>query len=131
MEERLLKLAEDELAEYSTRQRKFEKMRPKVVALLSANERTTLKQELRQQLSQGGMIAQVVERQRQTVALPFWGIAGLGLLAFFLGSRPALVLAAVAVAGAFTLQRWGWKLQARRLLLDCIEDLEQRQAQSR
>ncbi len=126
--EKLLKLAQDELTEYSTRPRKFEKMRPKLSMLLSLSQRTELKETLTHQLDSAGTIARLVEQQRQTVALPFWGIAGLALLAGFLGNKWAWPVAAGAVAAAISLQRWGWEQQARRLLLDCIEDMEARQA---
>jgi len=125
--ERLLQLAEDELAQYSSRLRKFEKLRPKIAALLSASQRSELKQSLQADLAAGGLAA-LVEKQRQAVALPFWGITGLSLLAGFLNYRWAWVVAATAVALAFTLQRWGWKLQAKRLLLEGIEDFEKRRA---
>ncbi|WP_287130304.1 hypothetical protein [Candidatus Cyanaurora vandensis] len=122
---RLLKLAEDELAQYSTPLRKLEKLRPKV-AFLPVGERAQLKALLQQELATGGQLASVVEQQRQAVALPFYGITGLALLAGFLGLKVAWVIAALGVAAAFTLQRLGWQRQARRLLLTCIEDLERR-----
>jgi hypothetical protein len=124
---KLIQLAEDQLAEYSTRALKFERLRPKINLLLSVREREALKGELTQTLAEGGELAMIVEKNRQTVALPFWGLAGLGMLAGFLDYRLGWVLAIAGVWIAFALQRWGWQRLARRLLLACLEDMGTRQ----
>jgi hypothetical protein len=77
--ERLIKMAEDELTEYSTDARKMEKLRRKIGLSVPAAEQRRCRETLAAQMSSGGL-AKLVEEQRQTVALPFWGIAGLGLL---------------------------------------------------
>ena len=77
--ERLIALAEDELAVYSTDARKIEKLRRKIGLSLNARQQKEVKEELLE-LMPKGWFGKLIEEQRQTVALPFWGIAGLGLL---------------------------------------------------
>ena len=77
--EGLIKMAEDELTEYSTDARKIEKLRRKIGLSVSMAEQRRCREALAAQMSSDGL-AKLVEEQRQTVALPFWGIAGLGLL---------------------------------------------------
>jgi hypothetical protein len=75
-------------------------------------------------LPTGGII-KLVETQRQTVALPFWGIAGLGLLFGISLEQPLDYIAAVAgTAAAIAIQKWGWKLYAKRIILDTLIDIE-------
>jgi hypothetical protein len=127
--EKLLKMAEDELTEYSTDARKIEKLRRKIGLSVSLAEQRQIKAELLA-IMQPNQIAQIVEEQRQVVALPFWGIGGLGLLLGISLNQPIGLLAAVAGSvAAFRLQKWGWQLQAKRLLLQTLEDIEARIAQ--
>jgi hypothetical protein len=127
--EKLLKMAEDELTEYSTDARKIEKLRRKIGLSVSLAEQRQIKAELLA-IMQPNQIAQIVETQRQVVALPFWGIGGLGLLLGISLNQPIGLLAAVAGSvAAFRLQKWGWQLQAKRLLLQTLEDIEARIAQ--
>ncbi|BAZ32782.1 hypothetical protein NIES4074_52890 [Cylindrospermum sp. NIES-4074] len=127
--ERLLKMAEDELTEYSTDARKIEKLRRKIGLSVSAAEQRQVKAALLATMKSGG-IAQIVEEQRQAAALPFWGIAGLGLLFGVSLNQPICLLAAiVGTVAAYRIQKWGWQLQARRLLLQTLEDIETRIAQ--
>lgn len=127
--ERLLKMAEDELTEYSTDARKIEKMRRKIGLSLSKTQQEQVKKELLAQMSTGG-INKIVEEQRQAAALPFWGIGGLGLLLGISLDQPIGIVAAVAgTAAAIAIQKLGWKLQAKRLLLQTLEDIEVRSNQ--
>ncbi len=140
--EQLLKMAEDELTEYSTDARKIEKLRRKIGLSVSLAEQRQIKAALLDTM-QPNQIAQIVEEQRQVVALPFWGIAGLGLLlgpfwgiaglGLLLGislNQPIGLLAAIAgTVAAFRIQKWGWQLQAKRILLQTLEDIEARIAQ--
>ncbi|BAZ49390.1 hypothetical protein NIES4103_20020 [Nostoc sp. NIES-4103] len=127
--ERLLKMAEDELTEYSTDARKIEKLRRKIGLSLSAAEQKQVKQELLATM-QYSTIIQIVEEQRQAVALPFWGIAGLGLLFGISLNQPIGLLAAIGgTVAAFRIQKLGWQLQAKRLLLQTLEDIEARISQ--
>ncbi|MBD6619529.1 hypothetical protein FNW02_27805 [Komarekiella sp. 'clone 1'] len=126
---RLLKMAEDELTEYSTDARKIEKLRRKIGLSMSATEQRQVKKALLATIK-SNIITQIVEEQRQAVALPFWGIAGLGLLLGISLNQPIGLLAAVVgTVSAYRIQKWGWQLQATRLLLQTLEDIEARIAQ--
>ncbi|MEH1785758.1 MAG: hypothetical protein V7L23_09290 [Nostoc sp.] len=127
--ERLLKMAEDELTEYSTDARKMEKLRRKIGLTVPVTEQQQVKEALLATMK-SNVITQVVEEQRQAVALPFWGIAGLGLLLGISLNQPICLLASiVGTVLAYRVQKWGWKLQAGRLLLQTLEDIETRIAQ--
>ena len=122
--ERLILMAEDELTQYSTNARKTEKLRQKIGLSVSAAEQQQVKEALLAEIPTDAL-SQLVEKQRQTVALPFWGIAGLGLLLGISLSQP-LDFVATVVGGAIALkvQQWGWRLQAKRLVLQTLEDIE-------
>ena len=124
--ERLLLMAEDELTEYSTDARKIEKLRRKIGISVPRKEQQEIKEILLAEMPKG-QLAKMVEEQRQTVALPFWGIAGLGLLLGISMLQP-LDLIATVLGGfaAIKIQQWGWKLEAKRLLLTTLEDIDQR-----
>ncbi|MEH2025606.1 hypothetical protein [Nostoc sp.] len=127
--ERLLKMAEDELTEYSTDARKMEKLRRKIGLTVSVTEQQQVKEALLATMK-SNIITQAVEEQRQAVALPFWGIAGLGLLLGISLNQPVcLLVSVVGTVLAYRIQKWGWKLQATRLLLQTLEDIEMRIAQ--
>ncbi|MEC4813776.1 MAG: hypothetical protein SAK29_10980 [Scytonema sp. PMC 1069.18] len=124
--ERLILMAEDELAQYSTDARKIEKLRQKIGLSVSAKEQEEVKKALIADIP-NDPISQLVEKQRQTVALPFWGIAGLGLLLGISFMQPLdLIATVVGTAIAIRVQKWGWRLQAKRLVLQTLEDIEQR-----
>ncbi|MEN9211003.1 MAG: hypothetical protein Q6J46_11960, partial [Thermostichus sp. DG02_2_bins_29] len=114
---RLIMMAEDELTEYSTPARKVEKLRRKIGLTVSATEQQQIRQALEAEIHRGSWLERWIEGQRQTVALPFWGVSGLGLLEGFLGQPLGWVAAVAGGAIAIGVQRWGWKLEARRLLL--------------
>jgi hypothetical protein len=122
--ERLLKMAEDELTEYSTTARKIEKLRRKIGLSVSQMEQKSVRQELLVEMQPRG-IAKLVAEQRQTVALPFWGIAGLGLLGAVSFNEPlGIAVALVSTVGAIAIQKWGWELQAKLLLLRTFDEIE-------
>ncbi len=124
--QRFLMMAEDELTQYSTDARKIEKLRQKIALSVPLAEQRRLKEELLAQFPTNGF-SKLVTEQRQTVALPFWGIAGLGLLLGISQFQPLDFVATVAGGAiAISVQRWGWKLQAQKLLLNTFEDLEER-----
>ncbi len=124
--ERLLLMAEDELTQYSTDARKIEKLRQKIGLSVTAAEQRQVKEQLLSELP-SDPISQLVETQRQTVALPFWGIAGLGLLFGISLFQPLDLLITVAGGAiAVGIQKWGWRLQAKRLVLQTLEDIEER-----
>ncbi len=124
--ERLILLAEDQLTEYSSDARKIEKLRQKFGLSVSRNEQAEIKKQLEAELPSGG-IAKIVEEQRQAVSLPFWGIAGLGLLFGIAANQPLdYIGVVVGAAGAIALQKWGWQLQSKRLVLNTLNDIEER-----
>ncbi len=124
--ERLLLMAEDELTQYSTDARKIEKLRQKVSLSVSRVEQQQIKAELMADMPTDAISA-LIEKQRQTVALPFWGIAGLGLLLGISFMQPLDFVATIlGTIAAIKIQQRGWKLQSRRLVLQTLEELEQR-----
>ncbi|KAM3090551.1 hypothetical protein ACKFKF_34645 [Phormidesmis sp. 146-12] len=124
--ERLVLMAEDELTQYSTDARKIEKLRQKIGLSVPRKEQEQVKEALLAAMPTDP-ISKVIETQRQTVALPFWGIAGLGLLFGISASQPIDFVATI-VGGAIALkvQQLGWQLQAKRLVLRTLEDIEER-----
>ncbi|MEM6613881.1 MAG: hypothetical protein AAF652_16805 [Cyanobacteria bacterium P01_C01_bin.72] len=124
--ERLISLAEDELAVYSSDARKIEKLRQKIGLSLNARQQKEVKEELLEVIPKG-MLGKVIEEQRQAVALPFWGIAGLGLLFGISLRQPVDFLApAACIPIAINIQKWGWNLQAKRIVLKALEQIEER-----
>ena len=124
--ERLLLMAEDELTQYSTDARKIEKLRQKVSLSVSRVEQQRIQAELKADMPTDA-ISELIEKQRQTVALPFWGIAGLGLLLGISFMQPLDFVATIlGTVAAIKIQQRGWKLQSRRLVLQTLEELEQR-----
>ena len=122
--ERLVLMAEDELIQYSSDARKIEKLRRKIGLSVNMREQQEVKALLEAELPTGGIV-KLVETQRQTVALPFWGIAGLGLLFGISLNQPLDYLAAIGgTAAAIFIQKWGWKLYAKRIVLDTLIDIE-------
>jgi hypothetical protein len=122
--ERLVLMGEDELTEYSSDARKIEKLRRKIGLSVTREQQKEVKTALEAELPTGGII-KLVETQRQTVALPFWGIAGLGLLFGISLNQPLDYIAAVGgTAAAILIQKWGWKLYAKRIVLDTLIDIE-------
>jgi hypothetical protein len=124
--ERLLLMAEDELTQYSTDARKIEKLRRKIGISVSPKEQKEVKEALLAQMP-NNQFSKIIEAQRQTVALPFWGIAGLGLLLGISMLQPLdLIATVIGSIAAIRIQRYGWQLQAQRLLLNTLEDIEQK-----
>lgn len=124
--ERLVLMAEDELTQYSTDARKLEKLRQKIGLSVSAAEQKQVKEALLAEMPTD-FLSQLIETQRQTLALPFWGIAGLGLLLGISFKQPLDFLApAIAFPLAFNIQKRGWRLQAKRLVIRTLEDIEAR-----
>ena len=125
--ERLIMMAEDELTEYSTEARKIEKLRRKIGLSVSRFEQQQVREALAEMLPKRGIL-RAVEEQRQNFALPLWGVAGLGLLEGFQGIWFGWLAAIAGTVGAFSVQKWGWKMQAKRLLMKTFEDIDARTA---
>lgn len=124
--ERLILMAEDELTQYSTDARKIEKLRQKIGISVPLAEQRQVKAELNAEMPTDP-IGQLVEKQRQTVALPFWGIAGLSLLLGISFMQPIDLVGTIAAGfAAIKIQQWGWKLQAKRLVIQTLDDIEAR-----
>jgi hypothetical protein len=124
--QRLILMAEDELTQYSTDARKIEKLRQKIALSVPFIKQKQIKEELLADIPTDA-ISKLVTEQRQAVALPFWGIAGLGLLLGISFMQPLDFIATIAGgAVAIAVQRWGWKLQAKQLVLRTLEDIEER-----
>jgi hypothetical protein len=122
--ERLILMAEDELTQYSTDARKIEKLRRKVGLSVTPAQQQEVKTQLEAELS-ANPFSKVLSTQRQTVALPFWGIAGLSLLLGISMGQPLDFVGTVAgVAIAILVQRIGWKLEAKQLVLQTLVEIE-------
>ena len=123
--ERLVLMAEDELTQYSTDARKIQRLRRKIGISVSLAEQQKVKAALLEEMPTD-WISKLIEEQRQTVALPFWGIAGLGLI-FGISFMQPLDLIATFVGGyaAIKIQQIGWKLQAKRLVIQTLEAIEE------
>ncbi len=118
-----IRLAEDQLVEYSSWARKVEKLRQKIGLSVSLAEQLKMKEVLETQVATS-QLELLVERQRQALALPFWGITGLGLLEGILGQPLGWIAVVSGLVAALGLQKWGWSLQARRLLLNTLDEIQ-------
>ncbi|MEL7035348.1 MAG: hypothetical protein AAFO04_06985 [Cyanobacteria bacterium J06592_8] len=123
--ERLVLMAEDELTNYSTDARKIQKLRRKIGISVPLEEQRKIKATLLEEMPTD-KISQIIAEQRQTAALPFWGIAGLGLL-FGISFMQPLDFLGTLLGGfaAIKIQQIGWKLQAKRLVIQTLEAIEQ------
>jgi len=122
--EQLIRMAEDELTEYSTDARKIEKLRRKFSFAVPYSEQKAIRDQVEADIPDN-IFARIVERNRQTVALPFWGIGGLGLLIGISFRQPLdIVATGIGFYIAFQLQKWGWELQAKRLVVNTLDDIE-------
>ncbi len=124
--ERLVMLAEDQLTEYSTDARKIEKLRQKIALSVSPSQQKQVKEELGAQLHKN-FFDDILLNQRQAVALPFWGIAGLGLLFGISFTQPVdFIATGIGGAIAILIQKRGWKLQAKDLVFQALTQIEER-----
>jgi len=122
--EQLIRMAEDELTEYSTEARKIEKLRRKFSCAVPYPEQKAIRDQIEAEMPKN-FFAKLVENNRQTVALPFWGIGGLGLLIGISFRQPLDIIATgIGFYVAFQLQKWGWELQAQRLVVKTLDDIE-------
>jgi hypothetical protein len=122
--ERLVLMAEDELIQYSSDARKIEKLRRKIGLSVSRTEQQQVKTQIAEELPDN-LINRLLIEQRQAVALPFWGIAGLGLLLGISFMQPVDLLATViGGAAAIGIQKAGWRRHAKRLILQTLTAIE-------
>ncbi len=123
--DRLVLMAEDELAQYSSDARKIEKLRRKIGLSVSRVEQKQVKDQLTQEIPTDP-ISNIIIEQRQAAALPFWGIAGLGMLLGISMFQPLDFIATIAGgAAAIAIQKRGWKLSAKKLVLQTLEEIEE------
>lgn len=124
--ERLILMAEDELVNYSSDARKVEKLRRKIGLSVSPAQQQEVKAQLESEMSDN-LINRLLIEQRQAVALPFWGIAGLGLLFGISFMQPVDLIATVlGGAAAIYIQKLGWKKHAKHLVLQTLTEIEDR-----
>lgn len=122
--QQLILMAEDQLTEYSTEARKIEKLRRKFGFAVPYPEQHKIREEILAEIP-NNFLAKLVEENRQMVALPFWGIGGLGLLFGISWSQPLdFIATAVGFYAAFSIQQLGWKLQAKRLVVKTLDEIE-------
>jgi len=122
--EHLTRLAEDELTRYSTDARKIERLRPKFGLAVPYPQQQDVRAEILASVPDN-VFAQLIANNRQLVALPFWGIGGLGLLLGISLRQPLDFLAtAFGFAVAFQVQRLGWQLEAKRLAIATLDAIE-------
>ena len=120
----LIRMAEDELTEYRTEARKIEKLRPKFGLAVPYPQQQQVRAAIAAAIPDN-FIARLVEENRQTVALPFWGIGGLGLLLGISWKQPLdLIFTGVGFYVAFSVQKWGWELEAKRLAIKTLDAIE-------
>ncbi|MEM6590665.1 MAG: hypothetical protein AAGF66_19670 [Cyanobacteria bacterium P01_H01_bin.119] len=124
--QRLIMMAEDELTQYSTEARKVEKLRQKYALAVPFNQLGTIRQAIEDEMPKN-FIAKLVGEQRQTVALPFWGIGGLGLLLGISFTQPLdFIATGLGFYAAIMIQKWGWSLEAKRLAIKTLSEIENR-----
>lgn len=122
--EQLVRMAEDELTEYSTEARKIEKLRRKYSFAVPYPKQKAVREQIAAELP-NNFISKLVEENRQTVALPFWGIGGLGLLFGISSQQPLDFIGTIfGFVLAFRIQKWGWSLEAKRLAIKTLDDIE-------
>lgn len=122
--EQLVQMAEDELTEYSTEARKIEKLRRKFGFVVPYPKQKEIRDRIEADIPKN-MFAKIVEENRQTVALPFWGIGGLGLLFGISSQQPLDFIGTIfGFYVAFRVQKWGWSLEARRLVVKTLDAIE-------
>ena len=122
--EQLVQMAEDELTEYSTEARKIEKLRRKFSFAVPYPQQKAIRDQIEEEMPKN-FVAKLAEGNRQTMALPFWGIGGLGLLLGISGQQPLdFIATGIGFYAAFQIQQWGWKLEAKRLVIKTLDAIE-------
>lgn len=123
--DKLITMAEDELTQFSTEARKIEKLRPKVGLTVPYPQQKDVKAQIVADIPTH-IFAKIVQRDRQMVALPFWGIGGLGLLLGISMHQPLdFIATGIGFYVAFGVQSWGWNLEAKRLIVKTLDAIEQ------
>ncbi len=122
--DKLITMAEDELTQYSTEARKIEKLRPKVGLTVPYPQQKEVREQILADIPTN-IFAKIVERDRQMVALPLWGIGGLGLLLGISMHQPLdFIATGIGFYAAFGVQSLGWKIEAKRLIVKTLDAIE-------
>ena len=123
--QQLILMAQDELTEYSTDARKIEKLRRKFSFAVPYPEQKAIREAIATDLSNNFFWNKMLGENRQMLALPFWGIGGLGLLLGISFKQPLeLVAAPIGFYLAFQIQKWGWNVEAKNLVIQTLDDIE-------
>ncbi len=123
--EEFLTLAAREMTEYSTEARKIEKLKPKFSILASQEQRKAIRSELEAKIK-ANQLAPILQQNRFAIALPFWGVGGLGLLLGISMEYPLdFIATAVAFPLAILIQKIGFELETMNLVITTINDIEQ------
>ncbi|NET50366.1 MAG: hypothetical protein F6K09_17040 [Merismopedia sp. SIO2A8] len=123
--EQLILMAQDEMTEFSTDARKVEKLRRKFSFAVPYPEQKAIREGLAADLSQNFFWNKMLGENRQMLALPFWGIGGLGLLLGISFKQPLEIIAApIGFYLAFQIQKMGWNIEAKNLVIKTLDDIE-------
>ncbi|MEB3232343.1 MAG: hypothetical protein VKJ64_15140 [Leptolyngbyaceae bacterium] len=123
--EQLVMMAQDEMTQYSTDALKVEKLRRKFSFAVPYPEQKAIREAIASNLSQNFFWSKMLGENRQMLALPFWGIGGLGLLLGISFKQPLDFIAPViGFYLAFRIQKWGWEVEAKNLVIKTLDDIE-------
>jgi hypothetical protein len=119
-----LALATKEMIEDSTVAGKIAKLKPKFSILANAQQRQAIRSELWAKIQQN-QLAPVLQQNRFAIALPFWGVGGLGLLLGISTETPLdFIATAVAFPLAILIQKIGFELETMNLVIATIDEIE-------
>lgn len=120
-----LALAAREMTEYSTEARKVEKLKPKFSILANQQQRQVIRSELETKIK-ANQLAPVLQQNRFAIALPFWGVGGLGLLLGISMEYPLdFIATAIAFPLAILIQKVGFDLETMNLVILTIKEIDQ------
>lgn len=123
--EQLIVMAQDEMTEYSTDARKVEKLRRKFSFAVPYPQQKAIREEISADLKKNFFWTKMLGENRQMLALPFWGIGGLALLLGISFKQPLDFIAVpLGFYMAFQIQKWGWNIEAQKLVVQTLDDIE-------
>ena len=123
--EQLILMAQDEMTEYSTDARKVEKLRRKFSFAVPYPQQKGIREAIASDLQKNFFWTKMLGENRQMLALPFWGIGGLGLLIGISFKQPLDFIAVpFGFYMAFQIQKWGWNIEAKNLVIKTLDDIE-------
>ncbi|MEM9217960.1 MAG: hypothetical protein AAGD25_26920 [Cyanobacteria bacterium P01_F01_bin.150] len=123
--EQLIAMAQTELIEYSTDARKIEKLRSKFNFIVPYPQQKAIRDSLASEMNKNFFWTKMLGENRQMLALPFWGIGGLALLLGISFKQPVdLIAVPFGFYMAFQIQKWGWDIEAKKLVIQTLDDIE-------